>query len=210
MNRINILLVDDETLIRQGLRALLEKEEFSKEIFEAGNAKEFRQQLSSHSVDIVLLDMKLPGVKGQDLLMEIVQKEVRPKVIAVTGFEGVELIINLLKSGINGIIFKLDGYTEIVKAIREVMVSGHYFQEKISGIIQANVHRWDHIPPVSLNFQENEFLKIIASGLTTKEMAAQLKMTESTTETYRTRLIKKLGVPNSAALLAYAYRNGLL
>ncbi len=210
MNRINILLVDDETLIRQGLRALLEKEEFSKEIFEAGNAKEFRQQLSSHSVDIVLLDMKLPGVKGQDLLMEIVQKEVHPKVIAVTGFEGVELIINLLKSGINGIIFKLDGYTEIVKAIREVMVSGHYFQEKISGIIQANVHRWDHIPPVSLNFQENEFLKIIASGLTTKEMAAQLKMTESTTETYRTRLIKKLGVPNSAALLAYAYRNGLL
>ena len=210
MDRINILLVEDEILIRQGLMALLEKEEFLKEIFEAGNAKEFRQQLSAHPLDIVLLDMKLPGVRGQDLLTELMKKETHPKVIAVTGLEGVELIINLLKSGINGILFKLDGYTEIVKAIREVMVSGHYFQEKITGIIQANLYRWDYIPPVSLNFQENEFLKIIASGVTTKQMAAQLKMTESTTETYRTRLIKKLGVPNSAALLAYAFRNGLL
>ena len=210
MNRINILLVEDEVLIRQGLRALLEKEEFVKEIFEAGNANEFHHQLSSHQVDVVLLDMKLPGVKGQELLVELMKKENHPKVIAVTGLEGVELIINLLKSGINGIIFKLDGYAEIVKAIREVIVSGYYFQERISGIIQANAYRWDHIPPVSLNFQESEMLKIIASGLTTKQIAAELKMTESTTETYRTRLIKKLGVPNSAALLAYAYRNGLL
>jgi DNA-binding CsgD family transcriptional regulator len=66
------------------------------------------------------------------------------------------------------------------------------------------------VPPVVLSFQENELLKIIASGLTTKEMSVRLRMTEATTETYRTRLIKKLGVPNSAALLAYAYRNGIL
>ena len=210
MNRVNILLVDDEVLIRQGLRALLEKEDFVKEIYEASDAKEFRLHLSSHPVDLILLDMKLPGVKGQELLTELTKKESRPKIIGVTGLEGVELIINLLKSGINGIVFKLDGYDEIVKAIREVMLSGHYFQEKISGIIQANAHRWDHVPPVSLSFPENELLKIIASGLTTKQIASQLKMTESTTETYRTRLIKKLGVPNSAALLAYAYRNGLL
>ena len=210
LKRINILLLEDEILIRQGMRSLLEKEDFIREIFEAGNAQEFNQEISKHGVDVILMDIKLPGTKGLELLNDLVRKEDHPKVIAVTGLEGIELIINLLKSGVNGIVFKLDGYSEILTAIKEVMVNGHYFQEKITGIIQANTHRWDHMPPVLLNFQENELLLGIASGLTTKEMAIQLKMTEATTETYRTRLIKKLGVPNTAGLLAYAYRNGLL
>lgn len=210
MKRINVLLVDDEALIRQGMRALLEKEDFVRDIYEAGNAGEFRQQIASHPIDIILLDIKLPGSKGQELVSELSASERPPKVIIVTGLEGVELIMNLLKLGVNGIVFKLDGYSEIVKAIRQVMESDYYFQEKISGIIQANAHRWDHIPPVVLGFQEKEMLRIIASGRTTKQIAQDLKMTEATTETYRTRLIKKLGVPNSAALLAYAYRNGIL
>lgn len=210
MQKINILLVDDETLIRQGVRALLEKEEFVREIFEAGNARQFHEQIASHQIDIILLDMKLPGVKGLDLLRDLTGRENHPKVIALTGMEGVELLINLLKAGVNGIVYKLDGYSEIVKTIKEVLNTGYYFQDKITAIIQANAHRWEHIPPVSLSFQEDELLRIIASGLTTKEIATQLKMTEATTETYRTRLIRKIGVHNTAALLAYAYRNGIL
>ena len=210
MKRVNILLVDDEVLIRQGVRALLEKEDFVGTIVEAGNAKEFYEQVAANALDIILLDVRLPGIKGPDLLGSIISRPLPPKVIAVTGMEGVELVINLLKSGVSGIVFKLDGYTEISKAIQEVMRSGHYFQEKITRIIEVNAYRWDNVPPVSLSFQENELIQIIASGLTTKEMSAKLKMTEATTETYRTRLLKKLGVPNTAAMLAYAYRNGIL
>lgn len=210
MKRINVLLVEDEVLIREGLRSLLEKEDFVLEVYEAGNAPEYREQIACKSVDIVLLDIKLPGTKGLELVSDITRRPNHPKVIVVTGLEGVELIINLLKAGVHGIVFKLDGYTEIVKTITEVLKSGHYFQDKITRIIQTNSHRWDHIPPVVLSYQDNELLKIIANGRTTKEMAMELKMTEATTETYRTRLIRKLGVPNSAALLAYAYRNGIL
>ena len=210
MNRINILLVDDEVLIRQGLRSLLEKEDFVGAIYEAGNATEFYQRVEAHPIDIILLDVRLPGVKGPDLLGSVVARPAAPKVIAVTGMEGVELVINLLKAGVSGIVFKLDGYGEISKAIQEVVKSGHYFQEKITRIIEVNAFRWDHVPPVTLTFQENELIQIIASGLTTKEMARELKMTEATTETYRTRLLKKMRVPNTAALLAYAYRNGIL
>ena len=210
MKRVNILLVDDEILIRQGIRALLEKEEFVGEIYEAANGKEFTAEIASHRIDIILLDIKLPGVKGHELLGSLANKENGPKVIAVTGMEGVELVINLLKAGVSGIVFKLDGYPEIVKTIHEVMANGHYFQEKIIRIIENNTHRWDKVPPVTLSFQENELLQIISSGITTKEMARQLKMTDATTETYRTRLLKKLRVPNTAALLAYAYRNGIL
>jgi DNA-binding NarL/FixJ family response regulator len=210
MKSINILLVEDEVLIRQGIKALLEKEDFVKEIHEASNGTEFHEQLSKKAIDVILLDIKLPGIKGQELIAGLTSRVNQPKIIVVTGLEGVELVVNLLKLGVSGIVFKLDGYSEIVKAIREVMNAGYYFQEKVANIIQANAQRWDHVPPVSLNFQENELLRSIAGGLTTKEMSVQLKMTESTTETYRTRLIKKLGVPNTAALMAFAYRNGIL
>jgi len=210
MKRINILLLEDEVLIRQGLRSLLEKEPFIGEIYEAGNATDFHQEVARHPIDLILLDIRLPGIKGHELLSSLATQPNAPKVIVVTGMEGVELVINLLKLGVSGVVFKLDGYNEIVKAINEVIKSGYYFQEKITRIIETHAHRWDHVPPVSLTFQENELIQIISSGLTTKEMADKLKMTEATTETYRTRLLKKLRVPNTAAMLAYAFKNGIL
>lgn len=210
MKPINILLVDDEQLFRQGLRSLLEKEDFINEIHDAGNSKEFYAQLAGHRIDLILLDIKLPGINGQELVMDLRKKEDQPKIVAVTGLEGVELIVSLLKSGINGIVFKLDGYTEIVKTVQEVMLSGNYFQDKTLRIIQNNAHRWNTVPVVVLTFHEKELLKLVASGLTTKAIASELRMTEATTETYRIRLIRKLGVPNTAAMLAYAHRNGIL
>jgi DNA-binding NarL/FixJ family response regulator len=118
--------------------------------------------------------------------------------------------MNLLQSGVHGIVYKLDGYNEILKTIRGIIEKGSYFSPKILNIIQTNAHRWDHVPPVVLTLPERDLLKAIASGLTTKEIASILKMTDSTTETYRIRLIKKMGLHNTAGLIAYAYRNGIL
>lgn len=128
----------------------------------------------------------------------------------LTGLEGTELLMNLLKAGVHGIVYKLDGYKEILKTIQAVMDKGSYFSQKVLNVIQANAHRWDQVPPVVLNFLEKELLKAIASGLTTKEIASQLKMSDATAETYRIRLIRKVGVQNTAGLMAYAYRNGIL
>ncbi|MEO7988312.1 MAG: response regulator transcription factor [Chryseolinea sp.] len=209
MKRINILLVDDEALLREGVRSLLSQEPFIKSITEAGTASEFLSAISTPP-DLILLDIRLKETNGLELLEMVRRKGLESKVIAVTGLEGVELMINLLKAGVDGIVFKLDGYQEIVKAIKGVLEKENYFPEKIVKIIQANAGRWDKVPPVLLNHQETELLKGIAHGLTTKEIAVQMKMGEATTETYRMRLIKKLGVTNTAALLAYAYRNGIL
>jgi DNA-binding NarL/FixJ family response regulator len=210
MKSVNLLIVDDEVLLREGLRSLLKQESFVRNIFEAGTLEEFKNVVAAHTIDMILLDIRIPGTNGLELLQLAKQKNPDVKVIAVTGLEGVELVINLLKAGVQGVVFKLDGYGEILKAIKAVLGSDNYFAEKIIKIIQANANRWDHIPPVLLNPVENELLKALARGLTTKAIAAQMKMTEPTTETYRIRLIKKLGVSNTAALLAYAYRNGIL
>ena len=210
MNKINILLVEDEMLLREGLKSLLVQEAFVKNIFEAATLHEFTQIIDGHSIDIVLMDIRLQSTSGHELLRILKDKNIPCKVIAVTGLEGVELVINLLKAGVQGIVSKLDGYQEILTAITAIRHAGNYFPDKIMKIIHANAIRWDQVPPVQLNFQENEILRSIARGLTTKEMAHHLKMGEATAETYRMRLIKKLGVSNTAALLAYAYRNGIL
>ncbi len=209
VKKINLLLVDDEGLLRDGLKSLLSKEPFVDEIHEAYNLETFRQKITAHTVDIVLLDIRLQGASGMELL-NTVKRDEQTKVIIVTGLEGVELIINLLKAGVHGIVFKLDGYNEILKTIEAVMNAESYFPEKITKIIQANAARWDAVPSVVLTFQEKELLRGIVNGLTTKQIALSLKMTESTTETYRVRLLKKIGLPNTAALLAYSFRNGLL
>ena len=133
-----------------------------------------------------------------------------PKVIVVTGLEGVELIVNLLKSGVGSITFKLDGYGEVLKAIKSVLSGGTYFPERITQIIRKNAHWWDQIPPVMLTNREKELLSTIAQGFTTKEIASLLKMSEATVETYRIRLMKKVGVQNAAALMAFAFNNGIL
>jgi len=209
MKKINILLVEDEVLLREGLKSLLVQELFVSKVLEAGNVSEFKAAILQ-PIDLILLDIRLPGTNGLELLTLLKEQQTDVKVIAVTGLEGVELMINLLKAGVQSIVFKLDGYVEILKAIKGVLESDAYFPEKIIRIIQANAGRWDKVPPVTLTPQERELLRAISTGLTTKEIAASMKMGEATTETYRVRLIKKLGVTNTAALLAYAYRNGIL
>ena len=209
MQKINFLLVEDEALLREGLRALLERETFAGEIYEASDATEFKSKMRK-SIDFVLMDFRLVDTNGLELLSMLKKENIRAKVIMLTGLEGPELLMNLLKAGVDGIVYKLDGYGEIVETINGVLKKGNYFSPKILRIIQENAHRWDHMPPVILTTSEREMLKAIASGLTTKELASLLKLSDSTAETYRIRLIKKVGVLNTAGMIAFAYRNGIL
>ena len=209
MQKFSFLIVEDETVLREGLRALLERESFVKVIYEASDRPSFEEHLAK-AIDFVILDYRLVTTNGLELLSMLKRLDRSPRVIILTGLEGSELIMNLLQAGVHGIVYKPDGFRELVKTIQKTVVSGSYFSERILEVIKSNAHRWDTVPPVVLSFSEQELLKAIANGLTTKEIAPVLKMTESTAETYRIRLIKKVGVHNTAALMAYAFRNGIL
>lgn len=210
MKKLNILIVEDEALVREGLRALLEKEPFTQQVQEAQGKEDLLGILLTYRTDMVLLDFRLGKTNGLDCVAELKKLPNSPPVIMLTGLEGEELIVNLLKADVQGIIFKLDGYQEVLRAIAGVMQTGHYFSDKIHQLLQAYAHRWQHVPPVQLTFQERELVQGLARGLTTKQIAGGLKMSETTVETYRARLLKKLQVTNTSALLAYAYRNGVL
>src|SRR4051812_12620133 len=187
--KINVLIVDDEALIREGLRSMLEKETFIGEVIEAFDADGFNQKMANHTVHIVLMDIRLRKSTGLELIKNLKTTEHHAKIIAVTGMDGIELILNLLKLGVHGIVYKLDGYEEIIKSIRSVNQAGNYFPENILKIIQSNAYRWEELPPVMLSFAEKELLRAIAEGDTTKKIALKLKMSPATVETYRIRLM---------------------
>ena len=210
MEKINILIVDDESLLRQRLRTMLEKEIFVNSVYEAADESESVHQLNNHRIDLLLLDIRLRTSTGFELMQKLAAIKKEPKIIAVTGLDGIETIINLLKAGVHGIVYKLDGYSEIQKAIKAVMGAGTYFPENILRIIQSNSHRWNQVHLVTLSQPDKLLLKAIACGFTTKEIADELKMSPATAETYRVRLLRKVGVSNTAGLLAYAFRNGIL
>jgi DNA-binding NarL/FixJ family response regulator len=210
LNKIDILIVDDEALLRQGLRAILEKENFVGSIHEANDEATFLNEISSKSIDLILLDVRLKNLNGLELIVKLKDLKKEPKIIVVTGMGGAEVIVNLLRAGVHGIVNKLNGYDEISKSIKAILRSETYFPPNILSVIQANVHRWEEVPSVTLSRQEMELLRGIASGATTKEIADDLKMSSGTAETYRVRLMRKVGVTNTASLLAYAFRNGIL
>lgn len=211
MKSVNVLIVDDEAMFRQGLRALLGGETFVNAIYEAEDEESFTRQLATKHVHVILLDVRLRQINGLELIKKIAPSDASPPVIAVTGLDGNDVIINLLKAGVKGIVYKLDDFREIVKAIKAVLNSETYFPDSVLRVIKDNPRQWSEVPDViELSPPEKEILKAIATGTTTKEIADEMKMSVKTVETYRLRLMKKLGTSNAALLVAYAFRNGII
>ena len=210
MNKLKLLLVEDEALVREGMRALLEKEPFVSEIHEAASGEDAIQELLNNKIDLVLIDIRMPGINGTEVIKHIRLEYSHIKIIAVTGLEGVELVINLLRLGVNGIVYKLSGFQEILKAIVSVLEKGSYFPDQILELIKHNADRWENVPPVNLSDKDKLLLQAIVDGFTTKQLADRLNMSERTAETYRQRLIRKVGMSNTAGLIAYAFRNGII
>lgn len=210
MEKINILVVDDHPFVAKGYCQLLQQEPFVESTCQAQNQEEFRQALANHRIDVILLDMKLKDISGLELLDDLKHVTPRPHVIAVTALDGTELIINMLRAGIEGVVYKVDDYSVLLKTITGVLRTGSYFSESVRDVMKHNLRRWNDIPSVVLTPREKDLLKALASGLTTAEIAPLLKMGYAYAEKCRKELMKKLGVPNSAALLAFAFRNGIL
>lgn len=208
--KINILVVDDDTLLRDGLREKLEREPFVQATFEAWDEHTFMQMVSDHLIDIVLLDIAIPGTNGLILFKKLRSLIKHPDVIAFTELEGPDVIIHFLKAGVDGLVLKHEGYGELLKAINNVRLVGAYFSKDASKIMKDNKHRWDKIPPVILKPQDIDLLRALSKGLTFAQAGEILKMEENSVNKFCSRLRKQLGVNNNAELMIFACNNGIL
>jgi DNA-binding NarL/FixJ family response regulator len=206
---LRLILADDHQIVRQGLRALLEREglEIAAEAAD-GNAAVTLVEV--YHPDIAILDLSMPGLNGVDAAREILQRHPKVGVILLTVHNEDYQVVTALRAGIRGYVIKTQAADELVRAIREVATGGMYLSPDVSRIMVGVYLSGSELPADPLTPRERQILQLIAEGRTTKEVASLLGLTTKTAESYRSRIMDKLDIHQTAGLVRYAIRRGLI
>jgi two-component system, NarL family, invasion response regulator UvrY len=208
---VRILVVDDHAMVRRGLRALLSDEFLGSAFGEAADAPQAVALLRKNEWDIVLLDITLPGKSGLDLLKDLKTEFPRLPVLVLSGHKEDQFAVRALKAGAGGYMTKESAPEELTKAVRKVLAGGRYVSPALAEKLALGVHKdLTRAPHETLSDREYDVMSRIASGKTVTEIAEELSLSAKTISTYRTRVLEKLGVKNSAEIVQYAIRNGLV
>jgi len=204
-----ILLADDHLIVRQGLRAILEGEGF--EIMaEVGDGQEATKLARQRCPDVAVLDFSMPSLNGLDAAREILKTCPRARAILLTMHTEDHYVLEALRAGVKGYVVKTQAAADLVRAIHEVQRGMVYLSPGVSQtVVQAYLTKSD-IPPDPLSPREREVLQLIAEGKTTKEVAGLLGISFKTAESHRMRIMRKVDVHETAGLVRYAVRRGLI
>jgi len=207
--RIRILLADDHMMVRQGIRALLEKEGFEV-VAEAMDGRDAVRLAEKVKPDVAVLDIAMPLLNGIDAAREIRRVSPRTKTTLLTVHEENQYVVEALRAGVTGYVVKTKAAEDLVKAIREVSQGAVYMSP---GVSREAVRAYlDGTEPSSdgLTPREREVLQLVAEGKTTKEVAAVLGISVKTAESHRSRIMEKLDIHETASLVRYAIRLGVI
>lgn len=208
---IRVLIVDDHAIVRRGLRALLSDEFRGAAFGEASDARQALEQLRKKEWDVALLDITLPGKSGLDLLKELKAEWPRLPVLVLSVHAEDQFAVRVLKAGAGGYMTKDSAPEELAKAIRKILAGGRYVSPALAEKLALGVKKdLTRTPHETLSDREYEVMSRIASGKTVTEIAEELSLSAKTISTYRARVLEKLGVKNSAEIVQYAIRNGLV
>jgi DNA-binding NarL/FixJ family response regulator len=208
---MRFLIVDDHAIVRRGLRALLSDEFHGAAFGEASHAQQALEEIRKVKWDVALLDITLPGKSGLELLKELKAARPRLPVLVLSAHPEDQFALRALKAGAEGYLTKDSAPEELVKAIRKILAGGRYVSPTLAEKLASNVRKdFTRLPHETLSDREYEVMCLIGSGKTVTEIAGELSLSVKTISTYRTRILEKLGVKNSAAIVQYALRNGLV
>jgi len=204
-----IVLADDHHIVRQGLRALLEREGM-KVIAEADDGRAAVELAQTHKPDVVILDLTMPLLNGLEAGREILHNSYATAVILLTVHTEEHQIAMALRAGIRGYLLKTQAAEDLVHAIREVMRGEIYLSPGVSRIVVDGYLSGDRPAGDPLAPRERQVLQLVAEGKTSKEIAVLLGLTVKTAESCRARLMEKLDVHETAGLVRYAIRHGII
>jgi DNA-binding NarL/FixJ family response regulator len=213
--KIRIFLVEDHTILREGLRALLTAEPNFEIIGEAADGREAVRFVEKQVPDLILMDLSMPRMTGMDAIREIKKRYPATKIIALTVHKTEEYLRATLQAGADGYVLKDATHEELMLAIQNVLKGKTYLSPGVSEkVIEGYLEgKESQIPSSTLGLlspREREVLKLIAEGYKNKEIAADLCISLKTVEKHRANLMKKLDLHNAAALTAYAIEQGLV
>jgi len=208
---MKVLIADDHEVVRRGLKDILAEEFPSLDAAEAGNAQETLEAGRRSVWDLVLLDVKMPGRSGLEVLEEFKKLQPKTPVLIVSVFPEEEYALRALKLGAAGYVSKECASDELVAAVRKALSGGRYvtpaLAEKLAAALSGEM---SVAPHETLSNRELEVLRLIATGKTIKEIAAELHLSEKTIGTYRLRLSKKMNLSTNVELARYAFQHQLV
>lgn len=207
---IRVLLADDHVLVREGLRALLAKEEDIQVVAEAGDGREALHLAQEARPDVAALDLSMPLLNGLEAARQIAAWERGPRVILLTVHAEDRYVLEALRVGVRGYVLKRQAAADLVRAIREVSSGGVYLSPGISSTVVEAIRSPRSVPEEPLTAREREVLQLVAEGKTTKEIAVLLGVSVKTADAHRTRLMQKLDIHDIASLTRYAIRQGMI
>jgi DNA-binding NarL/FixJ family response regulator len=204
----SVYIVDDHSVVIEGIYSLLQKEKDIEMAGFATNAANCLEYFTTHTSDVILMDVSLPDMNGVDLCKIIKRKYPQIMVLALSTFNQGTYIRKMMESGASGYLLKNAGKKEIVEAILEVLKGKTYFSFDAGLAMRSDREQQNSIPP--LTKREKEVLTLIAEGLTNIEIAGKLFISVDTVDSHRKNLHLKLNVKNTAMLIRFAVENNLL
>jgi DNA-binding NarL/FixJ family response regulator len=212
VSAIRVLLADDHTLVRAGLRALLQGVQDVEVIAEADNGREAVRLVAQLRPDVVLMDIAMSGLNGLEAAGQIARELPNTRVIMVSMHATEEYVVQALKAGASGYLLKNAGAPELEKAIKTVALGETFLSPAVSRQVTDYIRRvgQDHNPAERLTPRQREILQLIAEGNTTKRIAQILNISVKTVETHRSQLMEELDIHDVAGLVRCAIRLGLV
>jgi len=206
---LRVLLADDHDMVRQGFRALLEREGVEV-VGEAENGREAVRLAEALEPDVAVLDLSMPGLNGLDAARTILHSRPKLGVVLLTMHTEEAHIVAALRAGVRGYVVKTQAANALTHAIRQVADGFTYLSPSVTQVVVNAYLAGREAPPNPLTPRECEVLQLVAEGRTTKEIATLLDLTVKTAESYRARIMEKLDIHDTAGLVRYAIRRGVI
>jgi len=212
LTSVKVLLVEDHAILRAGLRAILAEENGFAVVGEAADGREGIRCAASLQPDLALMDISMPNMNGTEAIRQIKQRSPATKILILTIHKSEGYVHTSMAAGADGYALKDDTKEQLLSAIGQVIRGGTYLSPAVSGLLlgaylrgEPNLPSWER-----LTSRERQILKLIATGLKTREIAESLSVSTKTVEKHRTNLMRKLDLHSISALTTYAIKNGLL
>lgn len=210
---VRILIADDHSIIRAGIRSLLESSPDFQVVGEASNGKEAISQIHQLQPDVLLSDLSMPKTNGTDAIYRIKSRYPEIKVLVLTVHKTEEYVYAALKAGANGYILKDDTSKDLIDAIHNILAGKIFLSPGIcNGVVSRYLSDPNNNPTTSidqLTTREREVMKLIAEGYRNKDIAEYLTISLKTVEKHRSNMMKKLDIHSASEITSYAIKNGV-
>jgi DNA-binding NarL/FixJ family response regulator len=204
-----VLLADDHALVRQGLKAILEREGLQV-VGEASDGHEAMRLASKTQPDVAILDISMPVLNGIDVAREMRKSSPKTRIILLTQHVEDQYVTEALRARVRGYLLKTQAAADLIHAVREVCRGAIYLSPSISQVVVDAYLSKTNVQPDPLSGRERQVLQLVSEGKSTKDIALLLGISVKTAESHRARLMRKLDIHETASLVLYGIRHGLI